>query len=77
MTVEDETQPGFAGMSVVHIHLLFSFTHGSQQYPCALVEWFVKCGRKPDDATGMWIAEYDERRNGEQVYPVIHLDTIF
>ena len=64
-------------MSVVRIHLLFSFTHNDQRYPCALVEWFVKCGRKPDDATGMWIVEYDERRNGRRVYSVIHLDTIF
>ena len=40
------------------------------------VHW-LNGGRKPDDATGMWIVEYDERRNGRWVYSVIHLDTIF
>ena len=65
------------GMSVVHVHLVFSFAHNDQWYPCALVEWFVKCGRRPDDATGMWIVECDEHRNGQRVFSVIHLDTVF
>ncbi len=74
--VEDDTKPGFAGMMVVRIHLFFSFTFEEKHYPCALVEWFVKWGQHPDQATGMWKVEHDERRNGERVFSVIHLDTI-
>ena len=46
-------------------------------YSCAFIEWFVKCGRRADDATGMWTVDYDEARNGQQIYSVIHLDTVF
>ncbi len=57
--IEDQDQPGFSGMSVVCIHLLFSFNHKGKTYPCALVEWFKKVGRSADKDTGLWVVEYE------------------
>jgi hypothetical protein len=55
--VVDDNEDGFHGMSVVQIHLLFSFQYGGITYACALVEWFKKIGDNPDKSTGMWIVE--------------------
>ncbi|KAL6298938.1 hypothetical protein BKA93DRAFT_753777 [Sparassis latifolia] len=55
--VEDNSQPGFKGMSVVRILLFFSFQHEKVDYSCALVEWFRRRGRVVDAKTGMWIVE--------------------
>ncbi|KAJ6631895.1 hypothetical protein B0H10DRAFT_2172192 [Mycena sp. CBHHK59/15] len=43
--VENQQEQGFRGMSVVCVHLFFSFTRDGIDYPCALVEWFKKVGR--------------------------------
>jgi hypothetical protein len=75
LVVVDESEPGMRGMGVVQIWLLFSFTHGTKTYPCALVDWFKASGRGPDPVTGMWRV-VPEVRNGEQVQSVIHLDTL-
>ncbi|KAF9495621.1 hypothetical protein BDN71DRAFT_1482593 [Pleurotus eryngii] len=40
LVVEDATVPGFQGMSVLCIYLLFSFKHLGQTIPCTLVQWF-------------------------------------
>ncbi|KAF8890348.1 hypothetical protein CPB85DRAFT_1377935 [Mucidula mucida] len=40
LVVTDPAQPGFAGLSVVRVFLLFSFTHGSRTFPCALPEHY-------------------------------------
>ncbi|KAF7290241.1 C2H2-type domain-containing protein [Mycena indigotica] len=55
--VDDDDAPGFAGMSVVRIRLLFSFTRNGVYHPCAVVQWFKKVGRRPDPQTEMWIVE--------------------
>jgi hypothetical protein len=55
--VGDDEQDGFCGMSVVCIHLFFSFEYGGVMYPCALVDWFKKVAEIPDSQTGMWIVE--------------------
>lgn len=73
--VEDETQPGFRGLSVVRVHLLFSFKYANGvTYPCALVSWFVPIGDSPCDETGMWIVEPLVDDHGRRVISVIHLD---
>ncbi|KAL0957220.1 hypothetical protein HGRIS_001034 [Hohenbuehelia grisea] len=59
--LEDDSQPGFQGMSVVRIQLFFSFKHEGLTYPCALVEWFNKTAQRPDADTGMWIVKPDLR----------------
>ncbi|KAJ7670961.1 hypothetical protein B0H17DRAFT_1162135 [Mycena rosella] len=73
--VEDEKRPGFRGMSVVRIKLLFSFTHDGADYPCALVEWFKKVGRSPDPETGMWIVE-PELKGRARLTTIVHLDSL-
>ncbi|KAJ7600215.1 hypothetical protein C8J56DRAFT_999638 [Mycena floridula] len=76
--VDDKTKEGFRGMSVVRIHLFFSFKHNHVRYPCALIEWFKKRGARPDADVGMWIVDYESKgRVGSHVFTVIHLDTIF
>ncbi len=74
--VEDDNQPGFSGMSVVHILLFFSFVHEEITYPCALVWWFKKHGRHPDKKTGLWIVK-PEVSWGQPVVTVIHLHSLF
>ncbi|KAJ7756688.1 hypothetical protein B0H16DRAFT_1662563 [Mycena metata] len=54
--VEDQNADGLRGMSVVRVRLLFSFQFDGVDYPCALVEWYNKIGRGPDQDTGMWMA---------------------
>jgi hypothetical protein len=64
-------------MSVVCIHLFFSFDYDGIEYPCALVEWFTKVGRKPDDDTGMWTVKPEvQGRQGDPFISVIHLDSL-
>ncbi|KAJ7466406.1 hypothetical protein FB451DRAFT_1340593 [Mycena latifolia] len=73
--VEDQDKPGFRGMSVVRVKLLFSFMFDGVEYPCALVEWFKKVGRSPDVSTGMWIVE-PEYRGRNRLVTIIHLDSL-
>ncbi|KAJ6463659.1 hypothetical protein DFH09DRAFT_1267437 [Mycena vulgaris] len=73
--VEDQDKPGFRGMSVVRVKLLFSFTHDGVDYPCALVEWFKKVGRSPDIYTGMWVVE-PEYRGKNRLVTILHLDSL-
>lgn len=73
--VEDPECPGFQGLSVVRIHLFFSFKlSGGVTYPCALVSWFVPVGNEPCNETGMWIVEPQKDLHGNHVVSVIHLD---
>ena len=72
VVIEDQSQTGFRGMSVVHVRLFFSFSHDGINYPCALVEWFKKVGRSPDLETGMWIVE-PEMRGRSRLITIVHL----
>ncbi|KAJ7070469.1 hypothetical protein C8F01DRAFT_1206314 [Mycena amicta] len=72
--VENQETPGFRGMSVVRVQLLFSFDFDAVTYPCALVEWFKKVGRSPDSETGMWIVE-PEMEGQRRLVTVVHLDS--
>lgn len=72
---EDDTLPGFRGMSVVRVRLLMTFNHDGVEYPCALVEWFKKVGRSPDSETGMWIVK-PEMEGRQRLVTVIHLHSI-
>lgn len=76
--VEDQNTPGFRGMSVVRVRLLFSFQNNGIDYPCALVEWLKKIGRGPDPDTGLWMVEPAVRRTRKRdhVMSVVHLDSI-
>jgi hypothetical protein len=72
---EDPELPGFAGLGLGRIRLLFSFAINDTKYPCALIEWFKKIGDGPDPDLGMWMVER-EMKNGQRVASVVHLDTI-
>ncbi|KAJ7708409.1 hypothetical protein B0H16DRAFT_1345075 [Mycena metata] len=76
--VEDQNADGFRGMSVVRVRLLFSFQFDGVDYPCALVEWYNKIGRGPDQDTGMWMVRPDLRhtRARDPVMSVVHLDSV-
>ena len=63
-------------MSVVRIKLFFSFRYEGEEYPCALVEWFKKDGRSPNEQTGMWVVKPEADRHGERLTTVVHLDSI-
>ncbi|KAF8869899.1 hypothetical protein CPB85DRAFT_1446504 [Mucidula mucida] len=76
LVVTDPAQPGFAGLSVVRVFLLFSFTHGSRTFPCALVQWYKKHGTRPDATTGMWVVKPEHYPGGRPVLSVIHLETL-
>ncbi|KAH9848607.1 hypothetical protein C2E23DRAFT_937780 [Lenzites betulinus] len=73
--VDNDALPGFRGLAVVRIHLLFSFKHGNGiVYPCALVSWFVWSKDTPCEDTGMWIVEPHMDDQGLLVKSVVHLD---
>ncbi|KAJ7719659.1 hypothetical protein B0H16DRAFT_1794428 [Mycena metata] len=76
--VEDQNADGFRGMTVVCVRLLFSFQFDGVDYPCALVEWYNKIGRGPDEDTGMGMVRPDLRntRARDPVMSVVHLDSV-
>ncbi|KAF4583508.1 hypothetical protein EYR38_002259 [Pleurotus pulmonarius] len=76
--VEDDTKPGLFGMSVVRLHLLFSFKHNGNTYPCALVAWYDRYGEQPDPDTGLWVVKPDLRgvRHPQPFYTVIHIESL-
>ncbi|EKM78548.1 hypothetical protein AGABI1DRAFT_41885, partial [Agaricus bisporus var. burnettii JB137-S8] len=75
--VEDQDSPGFEGMNVVRLHLLFSFKHSGSSYPCALVEWFNKVWNHCDTDMGLWMVKPDLRGVHKRPYmSVIHLDML-
>ncbi|KAF8813200.1 hypothetical protein BYT27DRAFT_7220575 [Phlegmacium glaucopus] len=74
--VENEDNPGFRGMSVVQVKLLFSFHYKGEEYLCALVEWFKKIGRSPEEQTGMWAVKPEVDESGKRLTSVVHIDTI-
>jgi hypothetical protein len=63
--------------TTVRVKLFFSFQYSGVDYPCALVEWYKKIGRRPDGDTGMWMVEPEVRRTRAQelVTSVVHLDS--
>lgn len=72
--VQDQSKPGMRGLAVVRVQLLFSFEHQGVVYPCALVEWFKRFGRSPDEATGMWKVRPEFHGHSRDI-TVLHLDT--
>ena len=74
--VKNQDKPGFRGMSVVRVKLFFSFRYEGEEYSCALVEWFKKIGRSPEEQMGMWVIRPESDNNGRRLTSVIHIDTI-
>ncbi|KAF8264142.1 hypothetical protein EI94DRAFT_1772766 [Lactarius quietus] len=72
----DPVEMGMHGLSVAHVRLFFSFTHGDVQYPCALVCWLSCMGDSSDENTGMWVVEEMDDDGDECPVAILHLDTI-
>ena len=73
----DDSLPGFRGLDVARVLLLFSFKHtDGLVYPCALVSWFVRSSDVPCEETGMWIVEPQMDDHGRRVISVVHLDCV-
>lgn len=65
----DDKLPGMRGMLIAQIRLLFSYCdpYLQEEFPCALIRWFVPTSDEPDPITGMWVVEPEEDRGR---YPV-------
>ena len=76
----DPTLPGFKGLYLAQVVLLFSFEFRSIHYPCALVKWFIQVGDEPCPVTGMWRVQPEHHDNDQdessRVVSVIHLESI-
>jgi hypothetical protein len=67
---------GMLGMSVMCVHLFFSFKCKGVSYPCALVHWYKWLQEQPDDNTGLWILQPKVDDAGDLVTSIIHLNSI-
>jgi hypothetical protein len=73
----DPSLPGFKGLYVGQVLFLFSLkSHGLQDIPCALIQWFTAVGDQPCNLTGMWMVQSEYDLDGQRVISVIHLDSI-
>ena len=61
-------EDGMQGLDVACIKQFFSFKPQGRLYPCAMIQWYSRCGDEPDEDTGMWIIEPDEDEDGECWY---------
>jgi len=68
--------PGPHGLSVAQLHLLFSFIFNDIRREVALVKWFSYIGSSPDEETGMWMVEKENRDDGFPLMDFISIDTI-
>jgi len=71
----DSENVGMRGLLVARVFLLFRFSYGGVDYPCALVQWY-STSSEPDLNTGLWVARPESTRQGTRHASVIHLDSI-
>lgn len=72
---QDASKEGMRGMVIGRVMALLRLKHYGEQYPCALVHWFVLEGDEPDEPTGMWVA-YPEMDGESPSMGLVHLDCI-
>ena len=62
-----------SGYTIACILLLFSFEYASENFPMALVWWYILSNnaRCRDEATGMWLVECEYQDN-EPLLAVVH-----
>ncbi|KAG7098149.1 hypothetical protein E1B28_000119 [Marasmius oreades] len=72
----DGSLPGVLGLAVARVLLFFSFIYNKKNYPCALVNWYLRSDDEPDEDTGMWVVEQEVQRDGRPTLAVIHLESI-
>ena len=76
LVATDAMSSGFASTQVARIRLLLSITHLGAAIPCALVDWFILEGNKPDPVTGLWVVKPEYTRNNRHFSSIIHLDSV-
>jgi hypothetical protein len=64
------------GLIVGRVRAFLAVPFEGDQYPCALVEWFLPVGSAPDPITGMWIVEPEREAGGRRKIGLVHLDCI-
>ncbi|KAF8886311.1 hypothetical protein BD779DRAFT_1611774 [Infundibulicybe gibba] len=74
---KDPDLDGFRGLHAARAFAFFSFTHDGENFPCALVHWFVPTADRPCPKTRMWTVTPDFLDNGAPYKSVVHLDCIF
>ncbi|KAI5993868.1 hypothetical protein EDD15DRAFT_2387937 [Pisolithus albus] len=73
---KDPSLPGFQGLLVAQVILIFSFSYRNMTYSCAVVRWFQTVGDNPCPKTGMWMVKPSFDDNGDHMVSVITLDNI-
>ncbi|KAE9389658.1 hypothetical protein BT96DRAFT_959979 [Gymnopus androsaceus JB14] len=68
---------GFKGLLVGRVFMFFHFTHQSQSYECALIQWYSTVGVAPCDQTGLWMVEPNFNREGQPNLKVVHIDCLY
>ena len=76
VATDTTSSSGFSSTQVARIRLLLSITHLRKAIPCALVDWFILEGNKPDPTTGMWVVKPEYTRNNRHFSSIIHLDSV-
>ncbi|KAF8128253.1 hypothetical protein EV363DRAFT_1400736 [Boletus edulis] len=64
--VTNPEAPGFRGMDVTWMLSFFSFNFQGSLYLCAVIHWYDRVGKSPDEATGM-----------QPKITIIHVESIF
>ena len=73
----DPDKPGMLGMHIARVFLFFSFKFQEDEYPCALINWFVITSDTPDRLTGMWLVSPEYLEEDDKLsLSVIHVDSI-
>lgn len=73
----DSSEEGFKGLLVGRVFMFFHFTHQSQSYECALIQWYSTVGVAPCDQTGLWMVEPNFNREGQPNLEVVHIDCLY
>ncbi|GLB38138.1 hypothetical protein LshimejAT787_0500030 [Lyophyllum shimeji] len=72
----DSDTLGMLGMTIGRVLLFFSFSFCGEDYPCALVNWFIPVGGSPDEETGFWMVKPEYMAGGHRSLAVVHLDCV-
>ena len=65
------------GYEIACVFCFFSFIYKGVTYPCAVMRWFDKVEKEPDELTGMWIVRPATLPNHNPSYAIIHIDSIY
>ena len=72
----DAMSSGFTSTQVAQICLLLLITHLGAAIPCALVDWFILEGNKPDPIMGLWVVKPKYTRNNRHFSSIIHFNSV-